>query len=233
MPGPFDIEYLASAESPFGTIHLRRRELLSRPGTVVLELLVDQALLMSSLSTHSEQALACRAIAMHGGRRLQVLVGGLGLGFTAREALASDAVARVEVVELLPEIIDWFRSGLIPLGTELPRDRRFALRRGDVYAMLTGPPPPHRYDLILIDVDHAPEEHLGTASDSFYSEDGLRKAREHLAPDGVLAVWSYARSDAFADLLRRVFSEVRADPLVFTNDALEEEETNWLFLARR
>jgi hypothetical protein len=85
----------------------------------------------------------------------------------------------------------------------------------------------------LIDGDHAPEEHLGTANDSFYSEGTAPTTREHLAPDGVLAVWSYARSDAFADLLRRIFSEVRVAPLVFTNDALEEVEMNWIFLARR
>jgi spermidine synthase len=231
--GPSNLSYLASAPSPFGTLHLRRRELLAQPGIVVLELLVDQELLMSSLSTHSEQALAQRAIQMRGRGGLDVLVGGLGLGFTARAALDSDDVARVEVIELLPELISWFQSGLIPLGHELGRDPRFSLRQGDVYETLAGPAPDHRYDVILIDVDHAPEEHLGDASDSFYTEATLQKAREHLAPDGILGVWSYAESTAFAALLRRVFRDVRVQQLQFTNPVLEEEESNWLFLARR
>lgn len=228
-----NISYLASAPSPFGTIHLRRRELLSQPGTVVLELLVEHDLLMSSLSTHSEQALARHAIQMRACGGLDVLVGGLGLSYTAREVLASDDVARVEVIELLPQLIDWFESGLIPLGIELGRDPRFSLRQGDVYQLFTEPAPARRHDLILIDVDHAPEEHLGDASDSFYTEESLLRVREHLAPDGILGVWSYAESNAFAALLRRVFGEVRVERLEFTNPVLEEEESNWLFLARR
>jgi len=230
--GRSNLSYLASAASPLGTIHLRRRELLSQPGTVVLELLVDQDLLMSSLSTHSEEALARHAVRMRARSGLDVLIGGLGLGHTAREALASEDVARVEVIELLPQLIDWFESGLIPLGGQLRRDPRFTLRQGDVYRILAEPPSARRYDLILIDVDHAPEEHLGNASGSFYTEEPLRKAREHLAPDGILGVWSYAESDAFAELLRRVFREVRVERLRFTNPVVDEEESNWLFLAR-
>jgi len=227
-----NLSYLASAPSPFGTLHLRRRELLSQPGTVVLELLVDQDLLMSSLSTHSERALAQHAIAMRARGELSVLVGGLGLGYTARAALDSDDVTRVEVIELLPELIAWLASGLIPLGDELGRDPRFSVRQGDVYETLAAPPA-GRYDVILIDVDHAPEEQLRDASASFYTEETLRKAREHLAPDGILGVWSYAESEAFAELLRRVFREVRVEQLRFTNPVVEEEESNWLFLARR
>lgn len=228
-----NLSYLASAPGPFGTLHLRRRELLARPGTVVLELLVDQDLLMSSLSTHSEEALARHAIRMRGRSGLDVLVGGLGLGYTARAALEADEVARVEVIELLPELIAWFQGGLIPLGSELGRDPRLSLRQGDVYRTLTGTPPERPHDLILVDVDHAPEERLGDASGTFYTEEGLRRVREHLAPEGILGVWSYDESPAFAALLQRVFREVRIERLAFTNPVLAEEETNWLFLGRR
>ena len=227
-----NVQFLASEESPLGMVYLRQRELLSQPGTVVLELLLDHALLMSSCSTHSERALACQAIAMHAGKELHVLIGGLGLGYTAREALASSDVAVVEVIELLPQLIGWFESGIIPLGSELRADPRFSLRQGDVYAQLGGPPA-RRYDLILIDVDHAPEERLGDGNDAFYTEEALRKAREHLAPQGILGVWSYAESKGFAQLLGRVFGEVRIERVTFPNPVVEEEETNWLFLARR
>ena len=227
-----ELTYLASAETALGTIYLLEREILSQPGTLVLELYFEHALLMSSLNTYSERELARRAIEMRARGDLRVLVGGLGLGYTAREVLASKQVASLEVIEFLPELIDWFERGVIPLAGELRRDPRFSLRQGDVYQLLGGPPPARRYDLILIDVDHAPEEHLDDLNRSFYTESALRDAREHLAPDGILGVWSYAESPAFAALLGRVFREVRVDRLRYTNPALEEEEVNWLFLAR-
>jgi len=227
-----NVEFLASEETSLGMVYLRQRELLSRPGTVVLELLLDHALLMSSCSTHSERALARHAIEMHAGAALHVLVGGLGLGYTAREVLRSRDVTSLEVIEFLPQLIAWFGSGLIPLADELTADPRFSLRQGDVYARLLGPPV-RRYDLILIDVDHAPEERLGPSDEAFYTEEALQRTREHLAPQGVLGVWSYAESIDFAELLERVFGEVRVERLNFQNPALEEEESNWLFLARR
>lgn len=227
-----NVEFLASEETSLGMVYLRQRELLSQPGTVVLELLLDHALLMSSCSTHSERALARHAIEMHAGANLHVLVGGLGLGYTAREVLRSTEVASLEVIEFLAQLIEWFGSGLIPLAGELTADPRFRLRQGDVYARLLGPSE-RRYDLILIDVDHAPEERLGKADEAFYTEEALRRVREHLAPQGVLGVWSYAESVDFAELLERVFGEVRVECLNFQNPAVEEEESNWLFLARR
>jgi len=213
-------------------VYLRQRELRSQPGAVVLELRVDHVLLMSSVSTHSERALARRAIALHGGQALDVLVGGLGLGYTAREALRASAVARLEVVELLPQLIDWFGRGLLPLAGELAADPRFALRRGDVYAHLGGPAA-RCHDLILIDVDHAPDERLGDGHDLFYSAAALQGVRSHLAPGGLLGVWSYAASSAFEKLLGQVFAEVRVERETFWNPVAEEEESNWLFLARR
>ncbi len=226
------LEVLASEESVLGLVYLRQRELLSHPGTVVLELLLDHALLMSSCSTHSERALASRALEMRGGQGLSVLVGGLGLGYTAREVLRSSDVASLEVIELLPALIQWWDEGLIPLGRELPSDPRFTLRPGDVYAFLAGPPE-RPYDVILIDVDHAPEERLADSEGSFYTEETLCAAREHLRPDGLLGVWSYAESLDFARVLERVFGGVRIEKVTFFNPVIGEEESNWLFLARR
>lgn len=227
-----NVEFLASEESVLGMVYLRQRELLTEPGTIVLELLLDHALLMSSCSTYSERALARRAIEMHGGESLHVLVGGLGLGYTAREVLRSTDVAALEVVEFLPQLIGWYESGLIPLGSELRADSRFLLRHGDVYELLCNPPA-RRYDLILVDVDHAPEERLGETNGAFYTEEALRNARDHLAPAGVLGVWSYAESIPFSQALERVFSEVRIECVTFPNPVIGEDESNWLYLARR
>ncbi len=226
-----NLEILAYEPSPLGILCLRRRELLSQPGTIVTEVTLNHEFLMSSLYTDSERALARTALRMHSGDDLRVLVGGLGLGYTAREALLADRVARVEVVELLPQVIDWLARGLVPLSSELRGERRLVVTQGDVYRRLAGPPN-DLLDVILIDVDHSPEDRLGEESARFYTTQGLLAARRHLAADGVLAVWSYAESSPFADALRAVFEQVRVEPVTYDNRLIDQQQTDWLFFAR-
>lgn len=202
---------------------------------MVTEITLDHEFLMSSYVTVSERALARLALEMHAGDSLQVLVGGLGLGYTAWEVLRSSRVARVEVVELLAPVIAWVNEGLVPLSGPLAAEPRVEILEGDVFQRLALPPAPARplFDLILIDVDHSPAEPLGDArNDGFYGVEGLRTAQRHLAPGGVLGVWSYAESTPFAQALREVFREVRIEPVTFVNDLLDEETTDWLFFAR-
>ena len=226
-----NLEVLAYEETPLGMICLRRRELLSVPGTIVTEITLDHEMLMSSYHTASERALSSLALERHNGRELSVLIGGLGLGYTAHEVLRSSAVAKVDVVEYLPQVVDWLYDGLIPLSEELNADQRLKVVRDDVYARLAAPPE-HAYDLILIDVDHSPDERLGSENDGFYAEEGLRAAKRHLAPGGLLGVWSYAESSPFADAMRSVFKRVDVEQVSFENLLVEETETNWLFLGR-
>jgi spermidine synthase len=225
-----NLDVLAYEKSPIGMICLRRRELVSSPGTIITEITVDHELLMSSHHTDSERALSSAALERHDGDGLSVLVGGLGLGYTAQEALRSSRVSKVDVVEFLPQVVAWMRDGLVPLSDELNGDERCEVIEADVYEMLAGPAPRH-YDLILIDVDHSPDERLGEKNGFFYSEAGLRKAKKHLAPGGLLGVWSYAEHSPFVDSLREVFPRVDVVPVHFENVVAEESETNWLFLA--
>jgi spermidine synthase len=228
---PSNLEILAYEDSPLGPLCLRRREVLSMPGTVVTEVTLNHAFLMSSYNTLSERALADVAVAMHPGAALRVLVGGLGLGYTAHAALASPRVAAVEVVEFLPQVIQWLRQGLVPLASALNADPRFTTVAGDVYARLAAAPA-GGFDLILIDVDHAPDDQLSRTNDFFYTREGLQRASLHLAPGGILAVWSYAESSPFARALREAFREVRIEPVTFFNELIDEETTDWLFFAR-
>lgn len=226
-----NLEILAYEDTPLGPLCLRRREPLSMPGTVLTEVTLNHAFLMSSHNTASERALARLALEMHPGTGLRVLVGGLGLGYTAHEALASPRVAAVEVVEYLPPVIGWLEAGLIPLAAELRADPRLTLEAGDVYGRLAGEPE-GAFDLVLIDVDHAPDDPLSAANQPFYTAEGLARARRHLAPGGVLGVWSSAESPPFARALRSAFSEVRVEPVAFFNEMVDEETTDWLFFAR-
>ena len=225
------LEILAYEMSELGPLCLRRRELLTRPGTVVTEVTLNHEFLMSSLYTKSERALARSAINLHGGTDLRVLIGGFGLGYTAREALLSDRVSAVVVDELLPQIIDWLAQGLMPLSSELNQMQRLNVVQADVYERLQGPPD-DLFDVILIDVDHSPDERLGDENISFYTAPGLLAAQRHLAVNGVLAVWSYAESSPFADALQSVFSQVIVKPVSHYNDLIDEQLTDWLFIAR-
>jgi spermidine synthase len=226
-----NLEILAYEETPLGLLCLRRRELLSKPGTVVTEVTLNHEFLMSSLNTLSERELASGALSRHPGEDLRVLVGGLGLGYTASEVLKSTRVASVEVVEYLPQVIDWMEQGLFPVASELIADARLRVESGDVYGRLSGPPQT-LFDLILIDVDHSPEENLDLGSNPFYTEAGLKEARRHLAEGGVLAVWSYAADSPFATALRAVFEDVSVIPVTFNNVLIDESATDYLFFAK-
>ena len=159
--------------------------------------------LMSSRMSGSEQALATLACARIAGRAdTHVLIGGYGMGFTLRAALAAlPARARVTVVELVPEIIDWACGPMTVLSAGCLDDPRVQVVEGDVAAAIAASP--GAFDAILLDVDNGPDGLVREANDAIYCEQGLRAAKAALRPGGVLAVWSAARDDAFARRLRR------------------------------
>ncbi|MBW2314971.1 MAG: spermidine synthase [Deltaproteobacteria bacterium] len=225
-----NLEVLAYEKTPIGMIGLRRRELLAVPGTIVTEITLDHELLMSSYHTDSERALSTRALQVHPGDGLRTLVGGLGLGYTASELLRSPRVARVDVIEFLPQVIEWVREGLVPESAQIANDDRLHIIEADVYALLDGEPD-RDYDLILIDVDHSPDERLGENNEGFYGEAGLRRTKRHLSQGGTLGVWSYEESPLFLATLRATFGSVVAEPVTFENLFTNETETNWVYLA--
>ncbi|HRX82090.1 MAG TPA: hypothetical protein P5307_23640 [Pirellulaceae bacterium] len=227
---PIKLEILAYENTPLGPLCLRRRELLAEPGTIVTEVTLNHEFLMSSYNTDSERAISSRSIEIHGGSKLKTLVGGLGLGYTARELLKHDHVATVEVIEYLPQVIDWLRQGLVPLSDELNRVSHLQITRGDVYQRLLDVPC-EQFDLIVIDVDHSPSDQLGEEDHEFYTAAGLLKAKAHLCEGGVLAVWSYAESSSFSEALRNVFSQVHVVPIKTVNTLVGHEQTDWLFFA--
>ena len=195
---------LAHADTSIGTIYLTRRPAPTGSGWVH-ELQIDGQLLMSSLNNQSERSLADRGLALHQGTGpLRVLVGGLGLGYTASAALAHPRVTSVRVFEKMDLVIDWMEQGLLPLSEPLTSDDRFEMVRDDVYDHLLGPAT-DTYDVILVDVDHAPDDRLSEASLPFYSAGGQARVARHLAPGGVLAVWSATDNDDFAAVMREVY----------------------------
>lgn len=240
------IEMLAYESTELGLLCLRRRESLSKPGLMITEVTLNHEFLMSSYLTASEEALSRIGVEMTlanssprpgsklnstaGG--LSVLVGGLGLGYTAAAVLEFPNVGSVEVIEFLPQVIEWTKKGLIPLSESLNADERLQITAGDIYATLAGESE-RQHDLIAIDVDHSPEEVLGEQSNGFYSIAGLEKAKRHLKVGGVLGVWSYADSSPLLTYMEQVFTDVKAEQITVMNDLINEEQTDWLFFGRR
>ncbi len=159
--------------------------------------------LMTSRLSGSEEALASLTAAKVGARNgARVLVGGLGMGFTLRAALASfRADARIVVAELVPAVIRWARGPMADLFGPCLEDPRVELVTADV-AKLIGAPA-RQYDAILLDVDNGPEGMTQSANDQLYSAAGLAAARAALTSGGVLAVWSSGPDLAFARRLEK------------------------------
>ncbi|HEY4112596.1 MAG TPA: hypothetical protein VGM17_00920 [Rhizomicrobium sp.] len=159
--------------------------------------------LMSSRMSGSEKALAELACARVGGRaKCHVLIGGFGMGFTLRAALAClRADARVTVAELVPAVVAWARGPMAHLSEGCLDDPRVTIREEDVRDTIAGGAA--RFDAILLDVDNGPDGLTQSANDRLYDLDGLRAARKALRPGGVLAVWSASPSPQFARRLQR------------------------------
>jgi len=166
-------------------------------------------LLMTSRSHGSEEKLAEFGCAGLGTQpRARVLVGGLGMGFTARAAIAAlrpDAV--VDVVELVGAVVRWNRELIGHLADAPLLDPRVRVIEGDVANVIARAR--ERYDAILLDVDNGPEAFTARENQHLYSRQGLRRAREALRPGGVLAIWSAFESRAFTARLREAGLETR------------------------
>lgn len=231
-------EELAYVETPIGPVSLRRRRdpLLDAE---VHEVLLGDEYLMSSLFTVAEEELArlgLAAVPASRGDRLAVVVGGLGLGYTARAALADARVASLVVVDYLQPVIDWHRAGLVPLGREVAGDPRTTLLHGDFFARVrdgsgfTGGAP---VDAILLDVDHSPRHVLAPEHADLYTGDGLRRLAALLAPGGVFALWSDDPPDEdFIAVCRSVWASVEAHVVTFPNPFTRGESANTVYVAR-
>jgi spermidine synthase len=226
-------------QTPLGELTLRRRR---DPGTGedIHEIKLNDEFLMSSLFTVAEVELARLALADLPQESLQVVVGGLGLGYTAQTVLEHPNVGSLLVVDALGEVIEWHQQGLIPAGKALAADERCRLVHGDFFAMLRSgqgfdPEAPGRlFDAIIVDIDHSPRHLLHPDNADFYQLEGLRRLAALLRPGGIFALWSNDPPDEeFTGTLGAVFTEVRAEIISFPNSLQGRDSTNTVYLAQR
>jgi spermidine synthase len=190
-------------------------------------ILLDRNELMSSDMHASEQALAtmtCERIA--GVPAPQLLIGGYGMGFTLRAALAVlSCDASVTVAEIVPEIIGWARGPMRDLTAGCLDDPRVLLMMDDVALLIDAAQ--GGYDAILLDVDNGPEGLTRQLNDGLYSNRGLQAARRALKPGGILAVWSADAEPSFVRQLQRNGFEVTEVPVPAFPDGSGERHVIW------
>ena len=223
-------EELDWQETPMGELSMRRR-LEPLVGVDVYEVKLGEEYLMSSLFTLAEEELARLGLDAVAGTTLNVLVGGLGLGYTAVTALDDPRVSSLVVVDALPTVIDWHERRLLPVSDRLVGDPRTRLVEGDFFAWMRAEPA-ETFDAILLDVDHSPRHQLNPAHADLYTVDGLRRLTAHLAPEGVFALWSDdPPDDPFLADLEQVFGSVRAQVVRFDNPLTGGISSNTVYVA--
>ncbi len=258
-------EELDYGMTPLGELILRRREVLSLDRAEVYEVKLAGELLMSSIVNDAEIALAEFALAPEQRTsgpcsagpsvvacdRRDVLVGGLGLGYTAKAALEADNVASVTVIEYLERVIAWHQDELVPLGRSLMREARCRLVHGDFFEAVGSPakqndvsPEPcseaiaecasKQFHAILLDIDHSPQCLLHAGHAAFYTAEGLKRLTGHIHPGGVFALWSADPPEtSLTDGLSGAFESVRVRETKFYNPLLCLHDVNYIVIAQR
>lgn len=229
-------EELDWQDTPMGEISLRRR-VEPTLGVDVFEVKLGEEFLMSSLFTVAEIELTRLGLAGVTADHVDVLVGGLGLGYTAAAALEDPRVRTLTVVDAIAPVIDWHRRGLLPDTAGLASDPRTQLVLGDFFALTAGGSgfgegAPARYDAILLDIDHTPRHVLHPSHAPFYTAAGLGALKQHLKPGAVFALWSDDPPDAeFLRVLSEVFTTARAELVTFPNPLTRGESANTVYVA--
>ena len=188
-------EAIDTAHIPGGQGELR----LMRRGAD-FSIFVGRDELMNSRLSGSEEALAVETCRRLHGAKPRLLIGGLGMGFTLRAALAVLAPeAEVVVAELVPAVVAWARGPLASVFAGALDDPRVGIVEEDVGLVMRA----GHWDAILLDVDNGPDGLVRADNDALYGPRGLAAARAAVRPGGILSVWSVARDEAFAARLRK------------------------------
>lgn len=231
-------EEIDSQSSPLGEISLRRRRIPAFGDRDIYEVKLGEEFLMSSMFVEAEEALATLGLAATEGDRLDVVVGGLGLGYTAVAALKDQRIAELLVVDAIDTVIHWHKSEQVPLGKMLNTDPRNRYVLGSFFDLATDPAtgfdpdkPGRKFDAILLDIDHSPTEFLNAANAGFYTPVNLGLMAEQLKDRGVFAMWSQNLPEApFEALLAEVFPSVESHVIKFYNPLQNRESTNTVYV---
>lgn len=218
-------EELDFQQTALGDLMLRRRRLLQLGGLDIYEVKLGEDFLMSSLFHEAESQLSKLGLGLLEKEALDVVVGGLGLGYTAVSVLEDPRVTSLVIIEYLEGVIQWHQNRLVPLGRTLMEDPRCRLVHADFFALsrdvlksFDPESPERKHDLILLDIDHTPTRLLDQTNSRFYTEEGLEELAQHLRPGGVFGLWADGfPEEAFTKLLGKVFESAESHTITFDN----------------
>ena len=238
---PLNFEELDFLSTPIGDLMLRRRRMPELGETDIYEVKLGEHFLMTSLFHEAESQLAYLGMAaVEAPAPLDVVVGGLGLGYTAQAALEDERVGSLIVVDFLEAVMGWHEKGLVPLGRELTDDPRCRFVHADFFALSRDTEKSfdpddvsNKHDAILLDVDHTPMHVLDESNAPFYTVEGLTELAQHLKPGGVFALWADgAPEDFFKERLAAVFAEAEAHTITFDNPITNSTSVGAVYVAR-
>ncbi len=227
-----------SQASSIGQISLRRRRIPAFGDRDIYEVKLGDEFLMSSMFVEAEEALSTLGLAAVQGDNLSVVVGGLGLGYTAVTALKDERISELLVVDALDTVIGWHKDELVPLGKILNADSRNRYVLGSFFDLAIDPSTGFdqdnagkKVDAILLDIDHSPTEFLSVDNASFYTTEKLALMAEQIKPQGVFAMWSQnLPEESFEALLKTVFEQVESHIVSFFNPFQNTISTNSVYV---
>jgi spermidine synthase len=233
-------EELDFRETPLGDLLLRRRRMPQFSDLDIYEVKLGDDFLMSSLFHEAERQLSKLGLGVLRHDDLDVVVGGLGLGYTAVSALEDSRVSSLVVIDYLDAVIEWHQRGLVPLGKLLTEDSRCRLVHADFFSLSRNTEtsfdpnaPSKKHDAILLDIDHTPTNLLNHTNERFYSKEGLEELARHLRPGGVFALWSDGVPEAaFTEHLGKVFAQAEAHTIEFANPLLGGTSKGAVYVAQ-
>ena len=233
-------EELDFQQTPFGEISLRKRSEPRLEHKIIYEVKLGDEFLMSSLFVEAEEELSTLGLAAlqaHGFTTdLNIVVGGLGLGYTALKALQSDVVIKLRVIDVMQPVISWHQRGILPIGDVLATDERCELVHDDFFAVACADTKGFLDDdpvhAVLLDIDHSPSHWLNESNENFYRKESLQKMAKKIVTGGVFGLWSNDLPDEeFIKHLESIFSKVSAHIVLFDNPYSGGESTNSVYIA--
>ncbi len=230
-------EEIDTQPSEIGEISLRKRTIPSLGEEPIYEVKLGDEFLMSSMFVDAEVALSTLGLAATKKTDLKVVVGGLGLGYTAVAALEDSRISELFIVDFLQTVIRWHEQEKVPLGKILNADPRSHYIHGSFFDLAISDKsgfnpsnPKQLFDVILLDIDHSPTDFLNQSNAGFYTTENLYLMARQLHTEGVFAMWSQDLPDKnFIALLETVFCNVQSHIVTFFNPFQNREATNTVY----
>lgn len=230
-------------QTPLGDISLRCRSEPRLDNIIIYEVKLNEEFLMSSLFTEAEVQLSLLGLkqvqhSFANNNKLDIVVGGLGLGYTAATVLENPAVTSLNIIDVMLPVINWHKQKLVPLGEILINDSRCKITHADFYQIASADSgfsqesSEQLVHAVLLDIDHSPSHLLNENNSTFYTKTGLESLAKKLHSKGVFGLWSNELPDQhFVELLNSVFESTQTHIVNFPNPYTGKGSTNTVYIS--